>query len=535
MASSVETEQGPDGAARGDAKAAAWTTSTYFAEGLPYAVVVNLSAQVFTAFGADLKSVGLTSLFHLPWNLKTFVGPFLDAYSTKRRWLIVLEALLALALLALSFATRLPDALLAASAMFLIVAVLSATHDIAIDGFYLEALEPKQQEKLVGLRAPAYRGAMLLAGGPIVVLADKTSWFVAMFTIAVIMIGLFFLHIVLLPRHERPKKPFILLVRQALSLRFLAVAVVLALLVQAGRAFFGSGVWAGFQAWFSQTAPQLAEKVAKRGAADWIGISLLVALVVILVLLPFIRRRIEGSKSDYARSFVSFLEQPFAARILLYVVLFRAGESFLMQMKVPFFQRALGLTQAEYGFVNGTLGMLVGIGAPVIGGLLIARFGFWRCIWPFLLAQNAINLLFAVLAIFADDVAAATTPFFAELMGVRSGVRVVSLLDLRLLLASSAILIETAGAGLGTAAFMVYLIRSCRPEHKAAHMALLTSLMSIAFTLAGVFSGFLAEALGYSLYFAFTFMVTLPGMAMTLIVPHIRERGAPPLLARESA
>ncbi len=59
-------------------------------------------------------------------------------------------------------------------------------------------------------------------------------------------------------------------------------------------------------------------------------------------------------------------------------------------------------------------------------------------------------------------------------------------------------------------------------------MAILTSIMSVAFTLAGVFSGFLAEALGYTVYFAFTLIVTIPGMLLTFYVPHVAAPGADP-------
>ena len=59
-------------------------------------------------------------------------------------------------------------------------------------------------------------------------------------------------------------------------------------------------------------------------------------------------------------------------------------------------------------------------------------------------------------------------------------------------------------------------------------MAILTSIMSVAFTLAGVFSGFLAEALGFTAYFFFAALITIPGMLMTLAVPHIQDTGAPP-------
>jgi len=100
--------------------------------------------------------------------------------------------------------------------------------------------------------------------------------------------------------------------------------------------------------------------------------------------------------------------------------------------------------------------------------------------------------------------------------------------DLKIVVTTLVIVVETAGAGLGTAAFMVYIMRCCQPAHKAAHMAILTSIMSVSFTLAGVFSGFLADAMGFTAYFAFTFVVTIPGMVMTFFVPHITAPGAPP-------
>src|SRR5436305_1928648 len=67
------------------------------------------------------------------------------------------------------------------------------------------------------------------------------------------------------------------------------------------------------------------------------------------------------------------------------------------------------------------------------------------------------------------------------------------------------ICVEHFGECLGTAIFTVFLLRCCDPMHKAAHMAVLTAIMSIGFTVAGAASGFLAEALGYTRYFAFTF------------------------------
>src|SRR5205823_5877012 len=86
---------------------------------------------------------------------------------------------------------------------FAVVAILAATHDIAIDGFYLQALDKQAQAAFSGLRVAAYRGAMLL-GGVLVALAGSTSWracFAASGTILALLAGL---HALRLPRPVVP-------------------------------------------------------------------------------------------------------------------------------------------------------------------------------------------------------------------------------------------------------------------------------------------------------------------------------------------
>ncbi len=508
-----------DGAASAPAGAppSVWTISTYFAEGFPYSVVNNLADLFFTEQKATLQQIGLTAMFHLPWNLKFLVGPFVDAYATKRRWLIGLEVLLAVALVALAATSTMTTTLTAAAAAFLALGVLSATHDIAIDGLYLEVLDKDQQARFVGFRAPAYRAAIIVVTGPLVVFAKHAGWTAAFAVCAIIMGALLGLHLLALPRSETQRAPFSALLRSMVSVPVFVVGVVVAAIVFAGRAFLSSTLFADIKASLAETFPTLAGPVGKIGVAEWIGIALFMSLVLTLVLLPAIRRRLRGNTSFYASAFTSLLEAPWATRFLIYIVLFRVGESFLMKMKYPFCSRALGMTLDEYGVINGVIGMVVGLVAPALGGYLIAKHGFQRWIWPFLLAQNVLSLLFAVAAFFAPTLQAWSGPEHA-IFGV----------DFKLVVMTLVIVVETAGAGLGTAAFMVYIMRCCQPEHRAAHMAILTSIMSVAFTLAGVFSGFLADAMGFTAYFFFSALITVPGMLMTFAVPHVKDTGAAP-------
>jgi PAT family beta-lactamase induction signal transducer AmpG len=166
-------------------------------------------------------------------------------------------------------------------------------------------------------------------------------------------------------------------------------------------------------------------------------------------------------------------------------------------MRWPFLHRELGMDLGDYGFANGTVGLLATFLATLLGGWLIARHGLRRFVWPFLLAQNVLNLLYAGLAMWPDPS------------------------DIGIFTITAVVTVEHFGAGLGTAVLMVYLMRCCDPAHKAAHMALLTALASVGFTLAGVASGALAELLGYGPYFVLTFVATVPSMVLVFVVPHL--------------
>ncbi len=474
-------------------KESAWVSSTYFAEGLPYALVNNVADAMFTLMGASLSAIGLTSLFHLPWNLKFLWGPLLDAYETKRRWMWICEAVLAGLVLLLAVAMQTDAVLAVASVVFVLIAIVSATHDIAVDGYYLEALDEAGQSRYVGLRVTGYRVAMLAGFGGFLMLAGATSWPVAWCVVASALAGLAVAHARLLPRPEVRKKPAADLGRGLLRPRALVgIAVVTGLVVLERRL----GVVGAALSSVGDALASVLPFTAEISTSGWIGLILLAALVVTFAFLPMIRRRIAASDSDFARAYVTFLDQPNIGRALAFVLTFRLGESFLLKMRTPFLLKAVKMSEAEYGLLTATVGVAASIAASVLGGILIARHGLRRWIWPFVLAQNVLNLLYMVIA--AGDPAQTSTTTLAAV-----------------------IVAENVGAGLGTAVFMVYIMRCCAPSHRAAHMAIVTALMSVGFTLAGVSSGFLAEALGYAPYFGFTFVATIPSMLLIPFVPHL--------------
>jgi PAT family beta-lactamase induction signal transducer AmpG len=459
-------------------RSALWVSTSYFAEGFPYMVVNELAVPLFKHLGASVGTIGLTALFHLPWNLKFLWGHTVDRYETKRRWMIAAEIAITAVMIGFAFIASSAHLLGVISAVFTLLAVLSATHDIAVDGFYLEALDEEGQSKLVGLRAMAYRLAMLSIAGPGLILIGRFGWTASLIAMSAIMAALVLAHTVLLPRTEKRREP--------LSLGRLAIIV--GLLAAAGVAayrFLAKATWVSFD-----------------DVLPWLGrinIVLLIALFVIVAFPRAIQRRLARSDSHFGRAIQSFVAQPRISAILAFILLFRVGESLLIKMKLPFLMDEVGLTLESYGVANGTVGLVASISGTMAGGWLISKHGLRRWIWPFVLGQNILNLLYVGLS-------------YAAGAGIGLGA------------ATVVIAFERVGEGLGTAVFMVYLMRCCSPKHKAAHMAIATALMSVGYTLAGAYSGYIVEATSFRTFFLLSFAATIPAMLIMPFLPHLDGR-----------
>ena len=469
-----------------------WVVTTYFAEGFPYSLVRQISTVFFKDAGASLQAIGLTSLYGLPWTLKFLWAPLVDAYSTKRRWIVTAEAVLVIMVVVLASASGLRAALPVASIIFLLLAVTSATHDIAIDGYYLEALDRTEQARYVGFQAMSYRLALVAGGGGVIAFSGLTSW-TAGFGLAALLLGaILTVHALLLPRQEAPKRP----AREIL--RPLARWSTLTVLLAAGAAA-GLIVEASRLPWFAPVRRVL----HTFSLPGWIVLLLLCLMAAVAFRAPALKRKLYASDSTYALAFVDYLDQPRAGLILAFVALYRTGESFLLNMAYPFLHD-IGVSRAAYGVAYGTFGITASIVGGLLGGALIARFGLRRCIWPFVLAQNVLNLLYMGMALKYQGIYAHPELGHA---------------DLRLV--SALVVAEAFGSGLGTAAFMVFIMRTTRPAFKAAHMAIATGIATVSATLAGVLSGFLAATFGFAVYFGVTFLATIPAMVCIPWLPYL--------------
>lgn len=473
-----------------------WVVSTYFAEGFPYSLVRLISTVYFKDAGASLQTVGLTSLYGLPWILKLLWAPVLDAYSTKRRWLVSLEILLAASTAGLAVVSGFASPLAAASACFLLTGFLSATHDIAIDGFYLESLDRKEQARFVGYQAMSYRLALVAGGGGILWISGKTSWGIAFAVSAGVLLLLATVHWAALPAGESPKRPLRDLVLRLMRPRSLIVVAAVSLAAMGSK----EG-WDALSA--SPAAQPTLKALAEIDLATWVAGAFAVGLTCLLAGLPALKRRMLQSDSFYGQAFVTYLDQPRLWAVLGFLLTYRTGESFLLAMVYPLLKE-IGIGRAEYGVIYGTFGIIASITGGILGGHLISRYGLKRTALPLALGQGIPNLLYMLLAwmyrgIQGHPELGAANPYLVTVFVVA----------------------ESFGSGLGTAVFMVFIQRTCKPAFKAGHFAMATGLANISATFAGVLSGFLAHSMGFALFFGFTFLATLPGIGLIFFLPYL--------------
>ncbi len=476
-----------------------WAGTTYFAEGLPFSIVRQISSVFFKDHNATLQAIGLTSLYGLPWTLKFLWAPFIESVGTKRKWLCLMQLCLVVVALLMAFASTLPESLKFVAILFFVMAVLSATNDIAIDGYYMEALDDDGQAKFVGYRVMAYRLALIAGAGGIVALVGKTNW-LAGFVLAGIIFGVLVIyHHTSLPRVEIETRPISNIWRSVLSGKNILIMAGAVLL------FFTAKTLIASDPFRTITAP-LRPYLNRMSTPDWIALALLLVITSLLIAFKPLKRRLEQSDSIVGNSFISFLDQPKIKQILLFVILYRAGESLLSSMSTPFILD-IGITKFEFGIISGTIGTLCSIAGAVAGGWLISRYDLIRTIWPITLGQNLTNLVYMGMAY-----------KFSHLVGHPE----LGAADIGMVGVVHAI--DQLAGGLGTAVFVTFLMRTCKEEYKASHFAIVSGLMSVCGTLMGVVSGFLAASFGYVLFFGLSFMASIPGMILLFHVPFLRHR-----------
>ena len=185
-----------------------WVPSVYFGMGLPFVMLSLVSVIMFSDMGiSDAQVAFWTSLIILPWTLKPLWSPFLEMFKTKKYFVIFTQMITGISFALLVLSLPLPDFFTYAIALMGLIAFSGATHDIATDGIYMNALDSKTQAKYIGWQGAFFNLAKVLANGGLVFLAGKLkseigivhAWMAIIGVCAAIMIIFSFYHSRVLP------------------------------------------------------------------------------------------------------------------------------------------------------------------------------------------------------------------------------------------------------------------------------------------------------------------------------------------------
>ena len=190
--------------------------------------------------------------------------------------------------------------------------------------------------------------------------------------------------------------------------------------------------------------------------------------------------------------FISYFKKPQIIIAVCFILIYRFGEAQLVKI-APLFMLdsiemgGLGLTTSEYGFIYGTLGMIMLTLGGIFGGLLAAKHGLKYWIIWMALAMKLPDIVYVYMAY--------TQPDNFYLIG-------------------SFVAIEQFGYGFGFTAYLLYMMMLSEGEHKTAHYAICTGFMALGMMIPGMFSGLLQETIGYRYFFIWVLVATIPGLIL---------------------
>ncbi len=193
-----------------------WLFSLYFAEGLPYMMVVIVSTVMYKNLGISNADITFyTGWFYLPWVIKPFWSPFIDNTKTTRYWVVIAQFTIGILFALIGLSLPLEGFFKWSLILMWLMAFSSATHDIAADGFYMLGLNKHKQAYYVGFRNLFYRISMIVAQGGIVAgvgflnkggMAMQNAWGIAMISLGTFFVLIAFYHRIILPQPNQEDK-----------------------------------------------------------------------------------------------------------------------------------------------------------------------------------------------------------------------------------------------------------------------------------------------------------------------------------------
>lgn len=320
-----------------------WLPTVYFAEGMPYIVVMTVSVIMYKRLDISNTEIAFyTSWLYLPWVIKPFWSPLVELVKTNRWWIVTMQLFIGAGLAGVAFTLPTSFFFQGSLAFLWLLAFSSATQDIAIDGFYMMALNENQQAFFTGIRNTFYRIAMLTGQGLLVMLAgilENSTLFV---------------------NADSGKQ---IPMAWAFTLAVIAIAFIL------------------FSVYHKFFLPFPKEDVLTA------------------------TQRFKDILSGFKETIKTYFVKKEIWTILGFLLLFRLGESQLVKMASPFLldpadTGGLGLSTTQVGLIYGTVGIIALTVGGISGGWLASKMGLKRLLWIFVLAMNVPNLVYVYLSYF---------------------------------------------------------------------------------------------------------------------------------------
>lgn len=429
----------------------AWIPTLYMAEGAPYFAVNTLAMLFLSEMGLSNADVALyTSWMYLPWVIKPFWSPILDLFGSKKMWVVVMQFIVAIALGGVAFTAPCDFWLNASLAFFWLCAFASATHDIAADGLYILALDTNQQSFFVGIRNTFYRISTVLCQWGCLVLAGQLFEKNTVDGMDVI------------PAHA-----------SAWSTVFYIMAIAFLVLSVYHFAFLPNDKKSvetyGRTSQDGRTSDD--EMLSIGDGRTSLGLDGIVASL----------------KNNFKSFFAKFTGRELLLA-LLFIFTYRLGEAQLgkiaqLFLKDTYENGGLGLTLTDVGNIYGLVGVIALMTGGVLGGIAVSKYGLKRMMFPMLLFMNIPNVVYIFLS--------ATQATFLPTIYVM-------------------VAIEQFGYGFGFTAFTLYLVYISQGKYSTTHYAICTGMMALGMMIPGMIAGYMQETLGYTNFFVWVCICTIP-------------------------
>ena len=562
--------------------------SLYFAEGIPYVLVMTLSVIFYKRMGISNAEIALyTSWLYLPWVIKPLWSPVVDILKTKRFWILVMQLFVGAGLAGVALTIPASRFFQYTLAFFWLVAFSSATHDIAADGFYMLGLTKHDQAFFVGIRSTFYRLAMLTGQGLLVILAGHFEAKTGLPPVEVEVVtasgqaavpsfspgdipirsdtavGCFFAgervtigtgavpadsaeKLVDAVEHwnrehgfysgeeqpalrwemdgrtgnmgftwfllgRRPEEGERIVLNFSFERGDKSIALVRNYRFEFDETNWNVPAFALFQA---------DPKLNRVSAATFKGLSgnirlawsVVFAVIAVFFALFFLYHRFilprpaedvarGNRKGEFLKEFLIIFAEFFTKKrigvILLFLLVYRLGESQLVKMASPFLldpaeAGGLGLTTGDVGLIYGTIGIIALTVGGITGGIAASGRGLKFWLWWMAIAMNLPNLVYVFLS--------QVQPSSLWIVG-------------------ASVAVEQFGYGFGFTAYMLYMIYVSEGKHKTAHFAITTGFMALGMMLPGMISGWIQEMIGYQHFFIWVVCCTIPGF---LVIPFLQ-------------